>query len=345
MIAMLLIQAVSNLPSDASALERQICALRSSIAAVSSSVASLNSKAEFWDKWPYGFTAAVVIGVAMEWLVIRHDWREDNETWALTFFGLSRTIRPSWRKLCIEYISVALVALGVAGELAIGIVINVIDRHLRDDNATLQGDSSQLVALVTQLAGSAAQSAAKAQGAADKADTDAKEAQTAAGAVAKTAQQLTASAKQFKSDIADLSPRTFRDQNGAVSKLGLLGGARVILKYLPDAEAKRTAEQIAWVLVRAGATIDPQPTKDSVPTETGMFDGVTVTFAQGSSEEDEELQARRTDTLIKVLNCSGLKAFKAPFPMPTRYMEVSIGLKPRPGVTQPRASGFRLNLP
>jgi hypothetical protein len=99
----------------------------------------------------------------MEVLVIRADWRDDMEAWALMHFGVHRLpVRPSLLKLWVEIISVALVAGGVFGELAIGIVITSINGTLRSHEATLRGDSDQLIALVTREAAEAKDRASQA---------------------------------------------------------------------------------------------------------------------------------------------------------------------------------------
>lgn len=276
---MLLTQAVSNLPSDASALERSIAALRSSIAVLSNSVACLNSRAEFWEKWPYGFTFAVVVGVAMEWWVIRHDWREDSETWAETFFGLSRTLRPSRLKVWIEYISVALVALGVAGELAIGIAINVINRQLRDANAMLQGDSSQLVALVTQLAGSAAQSSLTAQGAAQKSDSDAKDAQEQSNAVEVMAKAIRVRLGADEDLEAALRKALLpRELDGAqlANAMYRFAGSEVSVVTTSDVECMRTANLIGSSLGNAGWRVKPEDIMFDASPPPWVFGGIEV---------------------------------------------------------------------
>ena len=99
----------------------------------------------------------------MEVLVIRADWRDDMEAWALTHFGVHRLpVRPSLLKLWVEIISVVLVAGGVFGELAIGVVITSINGTLRSQEATLQDDSGQLVALIDQEAAGANERASQA---------------------------------------------------------------------------------------------------------------------------------------------------------------------------------------
>jgi hypothetical protein len=93
----------------------------------------------------------------MELWVIRHDWREEMEEWAIWhFIGVTRSpSRPSLRKLRVEYASVILISVGVAGELAIGVEISHINglirnkaAEVRTKNGDLREKSNQLVALI-----------------------------------------------------------------------------------------------------------------------------------------------------------------------------------------------------
>jgi histone H3/H4 len=159
-------QVASNLPSDASALERSISALESCISALDNAAESLGNSSASLEPWSWVFTALVALGVAMEFWVIWHEHRENTETWALTFFGINRTLRPSFGRLLVEYVSVALVAGGIIGELVVGIKIaslnhqlRGVDAQLRSKNGELRSKSDQLLAFVTQEAGDAAASA------------------------------------------------------------------------------------------------------------------------------------------------------------------------------------------
>jgi hypothetical protein len=106
------------------------------------------------------FTGMVVLGVVMELLVIRHEYRDDMQAWALTFFGVLRTpARPSVFKIGVEVASVLLIAFGIVGELWIGITIASINTKLRgksavlrSKNAELRIDGDQLLALVNERA-------------------------------------------------------------------------------------------------------------------------------------------------------------------------------------------------
>jgi hypothetical protein len=286
-IAMLLIQAVSNLPSDASALESSISALRSSIAALESSIDSLNKTSAFWEKWPYGFTAAVVIGVLMEAWVIRADWRDDMDAWALTCFGLHRLPgQPSRRKLWMEYISVALVAVGVAGELGIGIAINVINGKIQEDNSSLRTDSDQLVAFVTRVAGSAAQSALIAQGAAKQADEDAGKADkkaTHVGEQAVKVEQALDMVQYFSSS------RTIQDWKSLKTQLEQFRGQSVVFRsYRNDGDGYFMCGQLTVAAQLAGMLVTNQCGEWPFPDGSTQSDGTvfpsTGITVFGSSE-------------------------------------------------------------
>jgi len=98
----------------------------------------------------------VVLGVVMELWVIWHEYRDDMEAWALTFFGvLRRPARPSAFKVGVEVASVLLITFGIVGELWVGIEITSINgvlrgesAELRSKNAELRSKSDQLVAIL-----------------------------------------------------------------------------------------------------------------------------------------------------------------------------------------------------
>ena len=159
MIFAALIQVASSAPTDVSALERSISALESCISALDSKAETLSNSAASLEPWSWVFTAFVALGVAMEAWVIWHEHREDSETWALTFFGVYRTLRPHFGRLIVEYVSVVLVAGGIVGELVVGIKIASIntqlrgvDVQLRSKNVELRNASGHLIALLAKQA-------------------------------------------------------------------------------------------------------------------------------------------------------------------------------------------------
>jgi len=168
----------ASLPTDASALESSISALETSISALEAEIRALDSRSVPWEHALPWFTLAVLVGVAMEWWVIRHDFREEMEAWAIfDFMGIVRfPSRPSIRKLLLEITSVALILFGIFGELGIGLEIGSINSQLRgksaelrSKNAELRSKSDQLLALVTQQAGDAEDSAYSAKASATSA--------------------------------------------------------------------------------------------------------------------------------------------------------------------------------
>ena len=168
MILASLIQAASNLPTDTSALERpSSLALEGAISALEAAIRTLDNRSVPWEHALPWFTGMVIVGVGLEWWVIHRDFSEEMETWALEHFGVVRSApRPSVGKLAVEIVSVALIVLGIFGELGTGLEIASINSsvraknaELRSKNADLRSKSDQLLALVTQEAGDAADSA------------------------------------------------------------------------------------------------------------------------------------------------------------------------------------------
>jgi len=134
-----LIQTASSLPTDASALESAISALESAITA-------LDSSSGLWETLAWVFTGAVVIGVAIEVRVIVLEHRDAMTEWRR---GIVRPPdRPSRSLFLWGLVGSILVALGVAGELGVGIKVTLINGALRTKNAELRRKSDQLIALL-----------------------------------------------------------------------------------------------------------------------------------------------------------------------------------------------------
>jgi hypothetical protein len=156
-----LAQTVSSLSADAvSALESSISALESSISALERDIKALEISSICWERSIGFFTALVVIGVAFEFWVIFREHEDELEDWHLAHFGIFWKLpKPTLKKHIPEFLSVALIVAGVAGELYAGIKITSINGKLRGISAELQskGDelrskNDQLLALVTQEA-------------------------------------------------------------------------------------------------------------------------------------------------------------------------------------------------
>lgn len=157
-----LFQVASSSPIEPSALESSISALETAISALEAEIRALDSRSVPWEHALPWFTFAVLVGVAIEWWIIRHDFREERETWAIfDFIGVVRfPSRPSVLKLAVEITSIALIVFGIFGEIGIGLKIASINSslraksaELRSKNAELRNDSDRLVALVNERAG------------------------------------------------------------------------------------------------------------------------------------------------------------------------------------------------
>ncbi len=230
-----LIQTASSLPTDASALESSISALESSISALESEVKALESSSVPWEYSVWVFTFWVVVGVVMELWVIWHEYGDDMEAWALAHFGVFRSPdRPSTAKLVVEIVSVSLIALGVAGELGVGIKITSINGQIRGKSAELRSKSTelrsksdQLLALVTQQAGDAKDSAKTAREEVDAVGEKAAALMTELGKAEGKLRQL---------QIFALA-RHISDTDALVGALTPFKGRQVVLRsYVGDAE-------------------------------------------------------------------------------------------------------------
>ena len=150
-----LIQAASSLPTDVSSLESSISALERAISALESDASALEMSSVFWERWPLWISnVLVLLGVATELLIIRHQYRDDIEAWARTYFGiLWSPNRPSIAKLLVDVGSVLLIAVGIMGELGIGIKIASINVTLRGKSAELRSNNAELRTKSDQLIG------------------------------------------------------------------------------------------------------------------------------------------------------------------------------------------------
>jgi hypothetical protein len=309
----LLVQAASTLPSDASALERSISALESCISALDSKAKALANSSASLEPWSWLFTFLVAFGVAMEFWVIWHEHREDTETWALTFFGVHRTLRPHFERLIVEYISVALVAGGIIGELAVGIGIasinaqlRSVDTQLRSKNAELRITSDQLVALIRSEA--------------EEAKRQAKESDLARVRLEASVEWRSLSEEQKKA---------------FAQKLERYAGQRAEIKYnIGDSEAERFAVSIADVLSRAHWHVSP-PQALMVAMLGAPITFVTgVSIQAGFDESDIPFVEPQRALLVKLLTDAGFDAdgeftWKT-MPNPENRRVILIAVKHRP---------------
>src|ERR1039458_6393944 len=184
----------------------------------------------------------------MELWVIRHEYRDEMEAWALAHFGVLRSPgRPSATKLRVEVGSVLLITIGVMGELGAGIEITSINgvlrgksAELRSKNAELRSKSDQLLALVTQQAGEAKDSALIAKASAKAAGIAASKAQKKADEVENKAADLltkyTAAEKELEATFMRTRPRMMQDNKKFQDALKGKPKADVEILFKPEDE-------------------------------------------------------------------------------------------------------------
>ena len=130
---------------DSSALDKALSILESDISRLEPYIDSL-------EKWLWISSVAVVVGVTAELYLIIRAYLEDRAAWIKG--SIASPAKPRLWLLGIEVISVVLVVLGVAGELAVGVLSANANGRLRNKN-----DSR--VQLIRQRAGDALSLATK----------------------------------------------------------------------------------------------------------------------------------------------------------------------------------------
>lgn len=223
-----LAQVVSSLPANASALENSIPALESAISALESAIKGLENPSVPWEYLALAFTFLVAVGVALELWIIRHEYRDDMEAWALAHFDVLRSPgRPSAKKLTVELISVLLIAIGVMGELGVGVEIASLASQLRAKNAELRSKSDLLVALLSQ--------------------------QTA---------RLERANLELKA-LIQLRDLSVDQQKAIATELQKFSGRRVVIWVYTEPEAMRLGQVIKDALKGAGISSDLVPRTDT----------------------------------------------------------------------------------
>lgn len=275
-----------------------------------------------WERSVWVFTFWVVVGVALELWVIRHEWRDDMEAWALAYFGVLRPPgRPSRTKLRIEIASVLLITAGVAGELVVGIRIAALNgqirgksAELRNKNAELRSASDLLLSLTRVEASSANERAGSANQKAEKAALARAEIEAKVAWRRLSDEQQTQLANELGSFPPNSEGASFWYNQG-------------------DVEAATFATDIAECLQKILVVVQP-PADISMLHETGKFGspikklqfGVTVLPTK------DDPSRRLADRLIEELNKRGFDAERwkeQPF-KDAKLPQIEIFVYPRP---------------
>jgi hypothetical protein len=265
-----LIQTTSVLPTDASTLERSISALDKAITA--REISSGN-----WERWLPAFAFWVAVGVAIEIVAIIREYLENRAAWRRATIRLPE--KPHVPKLIWELMGAILVTTGVGLEFWGGAAVAQINGDLRSMNAQLRHVSAQLVVLLTNEASDAGKSAKTARHEADVAKKSASTAGRKVEEVKRETNKLVAQLKEEQNNLLqlekDAAPRfiwlipTVKGTN--IDVLRNFPLTTVIIKSIPDWEARRAAGNIAAILHKAGWNI-----KKNSAIEGDLPEGVTV---------------------------------------------------------------------
>jgi hypothetical protein len=160
-----------------------------------------------------------------------------------------------------------------------------------------------------------------------------------AGEANERAKQLDLRAEQLHKENleleASLSPRLFKDQGGAGTRLSRFIPIKAVIEYAPDVECKRTAGQISVTLndFAKWTLLAVEPSEDVV------FDGVLVQLGAqrisvNSKREGVERIRSAVAALVVELNRTNIKArtHAADFKYPEDVVIVRVGIKPNPAM-------------
>ncbi|HXP68804.1 MAG TPA: hypothetical protein VOA88_05930 [Candidatus Dormibacteraeota bacterium] len=243
---------------------------------------SLHGWLDFW-------TLLVVVGVALEVVFVIWEYAEDLHDFRR---GI---VHPPEKPIILLFVlgllGAGLVAVGVAGELYIGVKAGQVETEIRKANELR-------ISLLSKEAGDAAASATTAHKEAEAAKDAAGKAQQRAGAVATQTDELNRNLRDAKmqleavdvkrakleKSLIDLAvcnaPRvitswsftglTPNTKKSYVDPLLPMAGQMVFIEFVPDAEARRAAQYIARTLADAEWSVQELKFVD------GLKDGVSV---------------------------------------------------------------------
>lgn len=227
-------------------------------AAFKSMLDGLESIRSGFDWWLSFWTWWVVIGVACELVFVIWNHLEEKHDWhkARTRGTISFPARPSRLKLLFELLSVALVVIGVVGELRIDAKLGRLETEIQNVNglriAALQKEAGD----ARDSAQAAAIAAGKAQGSADAAGKKAGEVKKTVEAVGKRAEGID---QEIMMAQALLREREIRNPEEVKKAFSAFKGKRIFFRsYVNDGDGYFLCEKLSWIASDAGATIIDQ---------------------------------------------------------------------------------------
>jgi hypothetical protein len=237
--------------------------------ALLSELKSLESAWGSLDHWLIFWIALVVVGVAMEVVVVGIEYRHERRAFSR---GIIRPPdKPSLRLFVCGLLGAGLVAIGVAGEFCIHIKAGRVETEMRDVTGKLVAIANGRAAEADRQAGFAISSAADAEERAAKLEKDAEGLRK---------QNLVLAANLEREKIArlkiakTLEPRTVTDEQAKVLSLSLesyRGESVSVEAFNPDTETILFAQRLSIVLkTSVGLNADFRGVNQSSLASTGI---------------------------------------------------------------------------
>ncbi len=223
--------------------------LNSLIYSLENNISNLERYVDFLEMLVWIASAAVVIGVAFELLVVVHEYKSDLRGWRRG--SICSPEKPSRSMFAFELLGALLVTLGVAGELWVGIVSGNRNSELRDKNRTLVGLIRQQAGNAERVGGEASERAARLEDRARSAERLQREAESRIA----IAEQLTAEASLETARLRKsmMARRLTGEQRSALRSLLRHQPLSVtIVSKFMDSESTDFADDIEGALKDAG---------------------------------------------------------------------------------------------
>ncbi len=303
-------------------------------------IASLGDQLSSIGWWMYFWTALVIAGCAGELFFVIHAYLEERKAWfkAKTRGAIAFPEKPSLWGLILEVTSVALVVVGIAGELFVDWKSDDLQTRLRSANGSLvlkleksageAKDSAKAAATdATTAKGASADAVAEsgtalnlAAGARKEADsltreiTAAKQQSADASAKAADAVSRLADAEQRLADstqkevaaeqaLRDIkSPRSLVNTNALIANLKPFKGTKYALNVFQDQESIEFTKALDSVLQAAG-WVRNQPA--------GMRIGITTIKVFGNGPTDGAEVCVETGVRVHVVSAKPLSELQA----------------------------------
>jgi hypothetical protein len=240
--------------------------------ALRSLISSLEQQLGTFEWWLYFWTVLVIVGCAGELFFVFHEYLDERKTWfsARTLGSLALPEKPSGLVFILEVLSVALVVVGIAGEL-------YIDWKSGDLQTQLRNANGSLILLLEKESGDAVTNAKLAKATADAVGREAQEAESKIESVSKRASDLDAGLRetQYAFSMRNLQTLAIRDQ--LIERLKRFKGKTVFVRsyrYMGDVDGHRVCQMVLDLARNAG--MNPVDQCSTLLPSTQPATGITV---------------------------------------------------------------------